>query len=134
MPKPIEHMQASSGDEEFRNEILNLAEAAVGQESGNIPDELDDVLLGQKATTDPEVQFQRGQEVAIMEAGLGWQYTVEALYKMVDEYKKTKDDAIEDAEILRAHRDWKVAEKIVNRIIGLVRVAAETPHPDDLPR
>jgi hypothetical protein len=134
MPKPIERMQASSGDDEFYNETLNLVEAMVGQESGNIPDELDDVLLGQNATNDPEIQYQRGQEVAVMEASLGWQYTVESLYKMVDECKKEHEAAVEDADILRTHREYRTADKIVNRIIALVRVAAQTPHPDDLPR
>jgi hypothetical protein len=134
MPKPIERMQASSGDDEFYNETLNLVEAMVGQESGNIPDELDDVLLGQNATNDPEIQYQRGQEVAVMEASLGWQYTVESLYKMVDECKKEHEVAVEDADILRTHREYRAADKIVNRIIALVRVAAQTPHPDDLPR
>jgi hypothetical protein len=134
MPKPIERMQASSGDDEFYNETLNLVEAMVGQESGNIPDELDDVLLGQNATNDPEIQYQRGQEVAVMEASLGWHYTVESLYKMVDECKKEHEAAVEDADILRTHREYRAADKIVNRIIALVRVAAQTPHPDDLPR
>ena len=132
MAQPIPRTQASSGDEEFFQEALDLSQA-VGGDPSEIPANLDDVLLGQDAVTDPEIQYQRGQEVSVMQASLGWQYTVEALHKMVQEYKIAHDDAIEDVEILRTHREWKAAEKIVNRIIALVDVAAQTPHPDDLP-
>ena len=125
----IARTQASSFDEELFAEVISGISALEGTDSG-VPDNLDDVLLGQDATNDAEVQFQRGQEVANMEASLGWQYTVEAFHAMVKEYKQAHEESREDLDILRTHREWKIAEKIVARIIANVHISAQVTLPE----
>lgn len=115
-------------------EYLALVEEMEGKpKDAGIPEEFDDVLLGQHAKDDAEKNYQRGQEVAITLATTGWGYCVESWSKMVLESKKEHDEAVKDEDILRTFRDWKALEKAVQRLIANAQSAAQVPHPDELP-
>jgi hypothetical protein len=115
-------------------EYLALVEEMEGKpKDAGIPEEFDDVLLGQHAKDDAEKNYQRGQEMAITLATTGWGYAVESWNKMVLESKKTHDEATADEDILRTFREWKALEQAVKRLIANVESAAQVPHPDELP-
>lgn len=131
MNKLIERTAGSSFDQKLFNEV----EIAIsgGYDSG-IPANFDDHLYGQEAKNEAEANFQRGQEVANTIATQGWKYIDALLDRIVEEYKKEKDNAEGDIQIIESHRQWKVAKKIVDHIRQRVNQAAEVLHPDDLPR
>lgn len=119
----------------FDEKLFEEVEIAIsgGVDSG-IPSNFDDHLLGQDAKNEAEANFQRGQEVANTIATQGWKYIDALLDKLVDRYKKEKDDAEGDVQIVETHRRWKVARQIVEQIRMKVIQASEVLHPDDLPK
>lgn len=130
MSAPKNRIGASSFDDALFSEV----EALISGVDSGVPENFDDYLLGQDPKNNAEENFQRGQEVANTIATLGWQYIVESFHKKIDEYKRKKDNAEGDTEIIESHRRWKVAQEIVEEILRNVQSAAEVPHPEDLPR
>ncbi len=134
-------------------EYLALVEEMEGKpKDAGIPEEFDDILLGQHAKDDAEKNYQKGQEVAITLATTGWVLIEESMVKMVGEARKEHEsdtitirsqnsDGTEssearmktEAEILQSYRDWKAMEKAVQKILANARSAAQVPHPDELP-
>lgn len=133
MPK-LQRTQGSSFDQELWEEVEAAVNGPqVSYKDSGIPENFDDVLLNQDAKNEEEANYQRGQEVANTISTLGWKYIVKSFEDIVEKYKKLKDESNTDSEIIEYHRQWKVANQIVDEILRNIVSAIEVPHPDDLP-
>lgn len=131
--KPIIQGGSSLGPDVLEGYLALVDEMEGKTADAGVPEQFDDVLLGQHAKDAAEENYQRGQEMAVMIAMTGWGYTKEMMQKLVLETKAEHDEAVTDEAILRTFKDWKAMEKAVKRIQATVESAATVPHPDELP-
>src|SRR5271168_351261 len=101
----IERTSGSSFDESLFDEVQTAIGRITGEKDSGVPEDFDDELLGQNAKDAEQVNYQRGQEIAVMISLLGWGYVKDSLWKMVKESESTFLLAETDEEILRLRRD-----------------------------